>query len=158
MLTDAQKTTLAAALRAETDQTVVDALAIRNDMALTAWCNTVTATDAWHHAMTKGDLFTATDITNFDALTAGKRDAWRLLMENAPIDMRRNEMRKVVKDVWGGSLDDGVLAQCTRKATKGELYLGSIDISETTVTAKKLEVPGTISLSDVSDALNRNPA
>lgn len=32
MLTDTQKQTLANALRAETNQTVVDALAIRNDV------------------------------------------------------------------------------------------------------------------------------
>ena len=61
MLTDAQLQTLAAALRAETDQTVVAAMAIRNDVALRDWCNGASAVDAWNEAMGSRDLFEATD-------------------------------------------------------------------------------------------------
>jgi len=99
MLKNAQLQTLATALRAETDQTVVAALAIRNDVALAAWCNGASAVDAWNEAMGSRDLFEATDVTKFDAVNPGKRDAWRLLLEFAPINFSRQKMRKAVPDV-----------------------------------------------------------
>jgi hypothetical protein len=155
MLTDGQMQTLAAALRAETDQTVVAALAVRNDVALTAWCNSASAVDAWNEAMGARELFEATDVTKFDGLTAGKRDAWRLLLEFAPIDFTRQKMRKAVPDVWGTTDAVAVLQDCRRKATRGEAYLGGNDATTNTVTAKKLNYSGSISLDDVSNALNR---
>ncbi len=155
MLTDAQLQTLAAALRAETDQTVVAAMAIRNDVALTAWCNSASTVDAWNEAMGARELFEATDVTKFDGLTAGKRDAWRLLLEFAPIDFTRQKMRKAVPDVWGNTDSVAVLQDCKRKATRGEAYLGGNDATTNTVTAKKLNYSGSISLDDVSNALNR---
>ena len=155
MLTDGQMQTLAAALRAETDQTVVAALAVRNDVALTAWCNSASTVDAWNEAMGARELFEATDVTKFDGLTAGKRDAWRLLLEFAPIDFTRQKMRKAVQDAWGNTDSVAVLQACTRKATQGEVYLGGSDATTNTVTAKKLNYSGSISLDDVSNALNR---
>lgn len=155
MLTDAQLQTLAAALRAETDQTVVAAMAIRNDVALRDWCNGASAVDAWNEAMGSRDLFEATDVTKFDGLTAGKRDAWRLLLEFAPIDFTRQKMRKAVQDAWGNTDSVAVLQDCRRKATRGAAYLGGNDATTNTVTAKKLNYSGSISLDDVSNALNR---
>jgi len=155
MLKNAQLQTLATALRAETDQTVVAALAIRNDVALTEWCNDASAVDAWNEAMGLRDLFEATDVTKFDAVNPGKRDAWRLLLEFAPINFSRQKMRKAVPDVWGTTEAVAVLQACTRKATRGEVYLGGADATTNTVTAKKLNYIGNISLDDVSNALNR---
>lgn len=155
MLTDAQLQTLAAALRAETDQTVVAAMAIRNDVALRDWCNGASAVDAWNEAMGSRDLFEATDVTKFDAVNPGKRDAWRLLLEFAPIDFTRQKMRKAVPDVWGTTNAVAVLQACTRNATRGEVCLGGSDATTNTVTAKKLNYSGSISLDDVSNALNR---
>jgi len=48
-----------------------------------------------------------------------------------------------------------VLQAGTRKATRGEVYLGGADATTNTVTAKKLNYIGNISLDDVSNALNR---
>ena len=48
-----------------------------------------------------------------------------------------------------------VLQACTRKATRGEVCLGGSDATTNTVTAKKLNYSGSISLDDVSNALNR---
>lgn len=155
MLTDAQLQTLAAALRAETDQTVVAAMAIRNDVALRDWCNGASAVNAWNEAMGARELFEATDVTKFDGLTAGKRDAWRLLLEFAPIDFTRQKLRKAVQDAWGNTDSVAVLQDCRRKATRGEAYLGGNDATTNTVTAKKLNYTGSVSLDDVSNALNR---
>jgi hypothetical protein len=155
MLTDPQMQILATALRAETNQVVVDALAIRDDISLTNWVNTASTTSAWNPTMAKRDLFEATNVTKFDGLTQGKRDAWKLLLDNSPIDISRQKMRNAVVDTWGNTDSVAVLTACTRFATNGELYLGSSDATTNTVTAKKLNVPGLINLNDVSQSLNR---
>lgn len=155
MLTDTQKQTLAAALRAETNQTVIDALVIRNDVFLAEWCNAASAQDAWQPAMASRTLFEATDVAKFDNLTAGKRDAWKLMLEFAPIDFARNKMRKAVTDTWGQADSVAVLQACTRKATNAENYLGGNSATENTVTALKLNWSGTLHYNEISDILNR---
>jgi hypothetical protein len=153
MLTDSQKQSLAAALRADANQTVVDALAGRNDSALAQYCNTASAQDVWNEAMSAALLFEATDITQFDGLTAGKRDAWRLLMQYAPVDMRKNKLRKAVEDAWGPSNSVAVLQACVRKATYGELYFGGNSATTNTVTGMRLNFYGQITVDDIGSAL-----
>lgn len=154
-LTDNQYQTLAAALRAETNQTCIDALAIRNDVALTEWVNAESTQDAWNPAMTGKMLFEASDIGKFDNLTAGKRDAWRMMLDFHPLDFARNKMRKAVVDTWGKTDSVAILQACTRKATNGEKYLGGTSATENTVSAWKLSVPGNIGMTDIQYALNR---
>lgn len=153
-LNNAQMQTLATALRAEQDATVVAALAIRNDVVLTEWCNSLSTVDAWNQAVSSRDMFEAMNITKFDNVTAGKRDAWRVMLDFAPIDFTRQKMRKAVEDVWGAADGVAVLQAFVRKATRAEKYLGGTDATTNTVTAKKLNYTGTVSLDDVSNALN----
>lgn len=155
MLNDTQLQALATALQAETNQTCVDALAIRNDIALTEWVNSASTVTAWNAAMQKRDLFEATDVTKFDTLTAGKREAWTLMLDNAPIDMGRQKMRKAAQDVWGNTDSVAVLEACTRLATHGEDYLGHTTVTTNTVSAEKLNFSGIISIYEVSASLNR---
>lgn len=154
MMTEAQKQTLAAALRAETDASVIAAMSIRNDVYLAEWCNAASAVDAWS-AMTARLLFEASDVTKFDSLQTGKRDAWRMMLDFQPIDFTRNKMRKAVVDVWGTTAAVAVLQACTRKATNAENYLGGNSATENTVTALKLNWTGTLSHPEISDVLNR---
>lgn len=156
MLTDAQLQTLAAAIRAETDQACVDALAIRNDVAMEQWINANSAQSAWNPAMTGVNLFEATDVTKFDNIvSAGKREAWRLMLDFAPINFGRNKFRKAVTDVWGTTDSKPVLTECTRPATNGEKYLGGTTATENTISAWKLNFSGNISIGEISNALNR---
>ncbi len=157
MLTDTQKTTLANALKAETNPDVVAAMAIRNDVFLCDWCNASSTQNAWNNAMGSRDLFEAMDVTLFDGLPAGKRDAWRLLLDYAPIDMAKFANRKAVIDVWGATNAVAVLNACTRKATNGEAYLGGSNATSQTVTAMKLNYTGVIGLTEMSQSLNANP-
>ena len=154
MLTTAQMQTLATALRAEQDAGVVAAMAIRNDVALTSWCNSLSAVDAWSEAVPSRDMFEAMNITKFDNLTAGKRDAWRVLLDFAPIDFTRQKMRKAIEDIWSAADGVAILQSFTRKATQAEKYLGGTDATTNTVTAKKLNYTGSVSIDDVSNALN----
>lgn len=154
MLTETQKQTLAAALRAETNQTCVNALAIRNDVALAEWCNSASAQDAWSPALTGKLLFEASDIGKFDNLTAGKRDAWRMMLDFTPLDFRRNKLRKAVVDTWGTTDSVAVLKACTRKATNAEIYFGGNSATENTVSALKLNWFGILNYNEISDVLN----
>lgn len=155
MLTDTQLQTLAAGLRASTDPTVVAALALRDDVILSNWCNAASTQDAWNERVSGLDLFEATDVTKFDGLTAGKRDAWRLLLTYAPCDFSRQKNRKAAQDVWGNTDSVAVLQACTRKATNAEKILGGTDATTNTVTAWKLNVTGSVAINEVSSALNR---
>jgi len=152
---DAQLQTLAAAIRAETNQACVDALAIRNDVAMEQWINSDSAQDAWNPAMTGVDMFEVTDVTKFDGLVAGKRKAWRLMLDFAPINFGRQKFRKAVTDAWGTADSKAILTACTRPATNGEKYLGGTTVTENTISAWKLRFPGNIPISEISNALNR---
>ena len=156
-LTKAQETTLAAHIRANQDAAVVAALAIRNDVELARLYNLASATDAWQSNMSGRDLFEATDVTKFDGLTTGKRDAWRLLLNFAPVDMTRQKNRKAAQDVWGNTDSVAVLQSCTRKATVGEAALGGTSATTNTVAALKLTWEGVLSYGDISSALNASP-
>lgn len=155
MLLDAQLQTLAAAIRAETNQACVDALAIRNDVAMEAWINAASAQSAWNPSMTGVDLFEASDVTKFDSLTAGKRDAWRMMLDFAPINFGKQKFRKAVTDAWGATDSKAVLTACTRRATNGEKYLGGTVATENTIAAWKLNFSGNIPIGEISNALNR---
>ena len=152
---DAQLQILAAAIRAETNQPCVDAIAIRNDVALEQWINSDSAQSAWHPAMTAIDMFEVTDVTKFDGLVAGKREAWRLMLDFAPINFGRQKFRKAVTDAWGTTDSKAILTACTRPATNGEKYLGGTTATENTISALKLRFHGNIPISEIPDALNR---
>lgn len=159
-LTTAQETTLAAHIRASQDAAVVAALAIRNDVELARLYNLASSTYAWQSAMSARDIFEATDVANYDNITqAGKREAWRMLMDFAPIDFTRNKYRKVITDVWTTLSANNLTAltqSFTRKATVAEAVFGGTSATTNTVSALKLNWEGTLSTDDVSYALNRN--
>lgn len=154
-MTEQQKQTLAAALRAETDPSVVAALAIRNDVALMNWCNANSATDAWMASADSRTIFEAMNITKFDTLTAGKRDAYRLMIENAPLNFGRNNIRNAVVDIWGASDSVAVLQAVLEKARHAEVYLGGSTKTTNTVAGLDRNYYGAVALNDVSEALNR---
>lgn len=154
-MTDSELQTLAQALRAETDPAVVAALAIRDDYTLMLWCNGESAHDAWHEAMGARSLFELMNITSFDSLTPGKRAAWELMLAYAPLDMARAKYRAALPDIWGTAPSVAMLQGCTRKATRGEVYLGGNSATTNTVSALKLNVPGQIQVNTISEALNR---
>jgi hypothetical protein len=155
-LTTAQKTLLATGLKAETDAGVVAAMAIRNDVFLSSWCNAKGSTDVWN-TMTGTDLFQQTDVTKFDNITQGKRDSWRLMLDFSPVDFGLGPMRKAVVDVWGNVDSVTVLQGCRRKGTHGEVYIGGSVVTTNTVSATKLDFVGSISITEMSQALNENP-
>jgi hypothetical protein len=155
-LTPAQYTALAAAINAETDPNIVNWRnpLVGDDGSIAAWYNEAHASVlAWRKSMPGADLFDAMNLTQFDGLTAGKRDAWRLLMDMAPIDMTRNKMRACVTDVWNAGTATAILTDCTRAATKAEALFGGADATDGSVTAKKLVTEGALTGNEVAKAL-----
>lgn len=154
-LNNTQKATIRAAIFASVDQAVIDARegATRHDAFIETWLNGDSAQDAWMTSVDKRGLFEATDIVKFDTISAGKRDSWKLLLDNAPIDFTRNKSRKAVDDVWGADAP-GVLAGLVRKATRAEEILGGTDATNSTVTAWKLNWSGLVTRAEVGDILN----
>lgn len=163
MLTTAQRATLAAHIKASTNPAVVTARGNgadigRDDTTLAALYNAATTTNAWNRSVQKNTLFDATNITKFDNLSAGKRDAWRMLMDFAPVDATRNKVRRGVTDIWGDADAVSVLQDMRRKATLAETVLDDgVDVTENTVSAKKLDWEGTLTTEDVGRAMNENP-
>lgn len=152
-LTPAQLPALKAAILAETDPAFVEFRDNGDNGQMAAWYNQPGTTDAWMFAADKRVLFEATNITKFDGLTAGKRDAWTLMVNNTPIDFGRNAMRKAVEDVWGNDAAS-VLTPLREKATRGQsLYGGNVKVSST-ISGLDRAFTGQISSGDITDARN----
>lgn len=156
-MTPAQIQTLRAAIDASTHPAVVAARTpdTRDDAAVMRWLNAAHATAlAWQSSMASRSLFEASDLTKFDSVTAGKRDAWRMMLDFAPLDFNTAGNRKAIADVWGNADGVAVLQACRRAATNAENALGGNTVTTNTVSALKLTFTGAVSLDDTSAALN----
>lgn len=157
MLTPSQQQTFATAVRSSTDPTIISALANRLDHVISGYYNAASGTDCWRADIDSSALFEATPITNFDGLSAGKRDAWKLMLDQAgrtALDFGRLKLRNAVLDIWALAQANAILAVCTRKATVGELLFGGVVKTSGSVTATDLEFEVTLTTDDVSTALN----
>lgn len=155
-MTPVQYQALADHIRANTDPAVVAALPLRNDGQIQEWYNVEAdpVTKAWKSSVSANELFEETDLTLYDGLTAGKRDAWGLMLSYAPIDFTRARFRKAVQDAWGNTNSVDILKAVRRNATRYELVFGGTESTTNTVTAVKLDLEGQASVADISTALN----
>lgn len=152
---------LAAAIRANTDPTIVAAVAARNDDVIRDWYNVESATDAWRTDIDGQAMFDVTPYTATDGLSAGKRDVWKLMIEQsriAPLDFGKPTLRAAVRDIWATQYGDAILTACRRKATRAELLFGGRIEASGAISATDLTVEVTLSSYDVSVSLNNFPA
>ena len=162
MLTQAQRTTLAAAMRASTNPDVINWVATRQDNAIVAWLNSDASptVKAWITSQSVDVSDEAPNYSLFDSLLAGKRDSWVLFLR-ANRDFSKAKVRTWVTDVWGnataGSNAEAVLLAATRNANNLEVIFGGVDRTTGTVTAQKLTLEGQATSEDVGRALNENP-
>lgn len=166
LLTPAQRAALKAAILTETDPMFVAARAVGDVDRMAAWFNAPAPSgeSAWRHDVSARDLDEASDYTSFDAVSAGKRDAWTLFLQYAPRDFGEPRNRKTVIDVWGPSNNAAapafaILTTCTRPVTRVERLLGgAADETAGTgagaVTARDLTWTGPLSGYEVALALN----
>lgn len=156
-LTNAQLTTLKAAINAEADSTFVGYRNSGATGAMADWYNLPSTTDAWRNDVSAQEIDEASDYSAFDSVAAGKRDAWALFLQYSPRDMAKNKNRKVVADVWGnatgGSIAESILQASVKKASKGEMVYGGTSGTTGTVTALKRNLVYTFRNEDIVMAL-----
>ncbi len=130
MLTNSQYNTLRTAIIA--DQTA-NAFRLAQDTAsLLAWCNALTATNCWKPSVTGDNLFDNLTISSYDNLSAGKRDAWNMLMNRGSVDATKAAIRNGIKDIFtvtGSYTDAAQLASmlngaCIEFGTKAQIVIG----------------------------------
>lgn len=157
-----QRAAIKSAAQASADPAMQTAIATRNDTEIARLLNVLTASNAWKEAITSTELFQAMDITLFDGLSAGKREAWRLMLDFAPLDFRLNENRKAVVDVWTSTMAQTLLPLCLRKMTLAETYV-TPDIpanraTTATIVGVKATWNGQITTDDVGRMFNPSAA
>lgn len=122
MMTKAQLITLKAAVVADP---TANALFVAGDTpSLTDYVNAASTTDAWRNSVSSRDLVSALKYATFDSLAAGKRDAFRLMLDFGPVDATQASVRNGLADIFAvtGTYTDSaqlgkVLSACVEKAT-----------------------------------------
>lgn len=156
MLTEAQMQLFATHIKANTDSVVHEALVIGDDRVIADWYNQVNGvTKAWRVEVPKQTLFEAMNLTTYDNLTAGKRDAWSLVMSMAPINATNANLRQGIVDIFGKTDSVAILNACLEYARNCELVFGTTSKTTNNVVGVVRDYVGEISLDDVSNSLNK---
>lgn len=90
-----------------------------DSFSLLEWCNGPSATLAWNTTVTASSLFDSLTISSFDNLSAGKREAFRLMLDRGIIDASKASIRTGFSDIFavtGGYTDSGQLAKMVNGA------------------------------------------
>lgn len=153
-LTPAQKSTFLTAINAETNPGLVACRQARDDGCIATFYSAATSTKAWRENVPGKDVFEAMNLTSYDGLSAGKRDAWVLILGFSPLDFSRNKIRAAVNDVWGATDRDTILNAATEFASRFEMLFGGNSATTGGVTAIKRALPYTLTINDVSATLN----
>jgi hypothetical protein len=157
-LTSAQTATLAADIAARPElQPFVQS---GQDNKITEFYNGIASpvTMGWLRAASARQIFDATNINLYDGVAAGKRDAWRMLMDFEPCDFGLQNKRNVVQDVWSAQNQtqrDAILTKLTESLRYIEVLLGGTNDTTGGVTALRRNYVGTITDADVAKALGR---
>ena len=160
-LTTEQLQTLAAHIRASTDPAVVATLAGRNDTEMTALYNAPTAVVVWKKRLELEEITSnGFDWVRVDNLSVGTARIWEWMFgsESKSINPSKPNIRAGIAEVWKGTAADlavqaVVLGHCKRTATLFESLF--VTGAGTTADPAQLGWEGTLSLNDISDALNR---
>lgn len=153
-MTPEQHVVFAAHIRANTDAGVVAALAVRDDQAISDWYNQSSSTKAWRQSVQKQELFNAMNLATFDSVVAGKRDAWKIMLDMAPLDFTKASNRKGVVDIFATADATKILTACTENALQVELVFGGESKTSGSVTALNRNYIGATEAGEVLHVLN----
>lgn len=158
-LTVDQRATLAAHIRANTDPDIVAAVAIRDDQAVAAHYNQVSAFYVWREAVPSEEYREAITWTEVDTLNAGAARIWEWITQNmtAPLDATKTNVRQGIADAFGAptSTRAALIAVGKEQATLCESIFATGTGTEGAPGVR--EFVGTLPVDDVSRALNENP-
>lgn len=158
-LSAAQRTTLAAHIRANTNPDVVAALAARNDNELVRLYNLDSTFYAWRPTVDVAEYRDAMDWTEVDNIQAAKARIWDWATGNMtlPLETGKANVRAGLAQCWAANSATraNLLAIAKRFATIAEEIYASGTGSE--VSPGDLGYEGNITSTDVGRALNENP-
>lgn len=159
-LTQAQKSAIKTAIL--TEPALAEAVAIRDDNTITAYCNTARSPTQkiWKPVYTADDLFQATDINIYIARSVAERQAYDLLVTMDNLDPTRSSIRSGIVNIFSGTAQlvvaqrATILNDMTRPASWVEFKLGGVNATTDTVSAWVANWTGELSAFDVSSLLN----
>lgn len=158
-LSAAQRTTLAAHIRANTDPDVVAALATRNDTELTRLYNLDSGFYAWRPSIDVDEYREALDWTEVDNLTAGKARIWEWVtgQMTRALESGKANVRAGLAQCWAANSTTrtNLLAIAKRFATVAEEVFATGTGTENT--PGDLVFEGSVTTTDIGRALNENP-
>ena len=158
-MTPEQRATLAAAIRADTDQAVVAALDIRNDVLLAELYNAASTYYVWRSAIPVDEYRDALVWTEVDGLTAGKARIWEWVtgQMTLPLQADKTAVRQGLADCWAANTTtrQQLLSISKRFASKAEKLFATG--TGTDASPGLLGWEGTVTYTDVGIALNENP-
>lgn len=159
-LTEAQRAAIKTAIL--TEPALAEAVAIRDDNTITAYCNAARspAQKIWKPVYTADDLFQATDINIYIARSVAERQAYDLLITMDNLDPTRSSIRSGIVNIFSGMAQavvnqrSTILNDMTRNASWAEYKLGGVNSTTDSVTAWIANWTGELSAFDVSSLLN----
>ena len=158
-LTDAQQQTLAAAIRASSNVTVVAALAQRNDTALTEYYNAASSAIVWKTRVSNDDIGDAMNGSEVAGLSSLNMQRAQMLAnyssgyQNPSRADRRAAFDQIFSGAGGATTRTALAALWRRPASNAEILFAICPC--TTQTPGTLVWEGPVSLNDISDALNK---
>lgn len=147
---------LRTAIVTDTKAEVVAALAIRNDVGIATIYNELTnpPTPAWRTSVSPGEVDDSTNWTNFDSLSAGKRDSWQMFLARDR-NFTRAKVRSWIVDIWGaGPAAEALMNLGIETATYGQERLGGTVENIGSISALDRNYIGKFTHDQVSAALN----
>jgi hypothetical protein len=163
-LSSEQRQILAAAIRGSSNPTIA-ALAVsrENDQAITDWCNAASTYVVWKTFVPKAEVGKTFVATAIAAITAGNNDKLSSYAAWNPegVDPSRKDTRDFFDDIFsvaaGASTRAALLALWKRLVTNAERAFITAPGGGTDQTPGFVIWEGTVSLLEVSQALNDNP-
>lgn len=154
-----QRTTLAAHIRANTDQAVVAALAIRDDTTLTSLYNADSTFIVWRESIPPEEYREQMVWTEVDGLQAGKARIWEWITQNMTmaIDASKGNVRAGLAEVFPANQTTRgqLLAIAKEAASVAESIFATGTGTDASPGVRTLV--GSITTEDVGRALNDNP-
>ena len=162
-LTAAQRTTLAAHIRANTDPAVVAALSTRNDTKMQELYNAPSSFIVWKKSIPTSDVGVTVNYIAVEAMTDANRTRITTFYAMNPVSFApRSDIRSFWANTFSGAL--GGEGQNTRDALEA-LWRRQAKLAErvfvtgtgTTLAPGDLTWEGDVSVEDIGRALNDNP-
>ena len=162
-LTPAQRTTLAAHIRANTDPAVVTALSTRNDTKLAELYNSASSFIVWKKSIPTSDVGVTVNYIAVEAMTDANRTRITTFYAMNPVSFApRSDIRSFWANTFSGAL--GGEGQNTRDALEALWRRAALLVEKvfatgtgTTVAPGDLTFEGTATIEDIGRALNDNP-